>query len=104
MIKTGSEAKLLLALPIMESPARSPLFDFKLTINEQKKKMDADMVAFLRVYTEDVLTDKISVIGSCFVPIFKASCLKRMRIKLFSVLGYWINKLFMHLSQNFENS
>ncbi|XP_078336716.1 uncharacterized protein LOC111135431 isoform X1 [Crassostrea virginica] len=72
LIKTGSEAKLLLALPIMESPARSPLFDFKLTINEQKKKMDADMVAFLRVYTEDVLTDKISVIGSCFVPIFKA--------------------------------
>ena len=83
LIKTGSEAKLLLALPIMESPARSPLFDFKLTINEQKKKMDADMVAFLRVYTEDVLTDKITVIGSCFVPIFKVSFQQNREIKQF---------------------
>lgn len=29
------------------------------------------MVIFLRVYIEDVLTDKIFVIGSCFVLVFK---------------------------------
>lgn len=33
--------------------------------------MDFDMVIFLRVYIEDVLTDKIFVIGSCFVLVFK---------------------------------
>lgn len=71
LIKTGNDAKILMALPALDSPARSPLFEFKLTVNEQKKKMDLDMVIFLRVYTEDVLTDKISVIGSCFVPVFK---------------------------------
>lgn len=71
LIKTGNDAKILMALPALDSPARSPLFEFKLTVNEQKKKMDPDMVIFLRVYTEDVLTDKISVIGSCFVPVFK---------------------------------
>ncbi|XP_062597302.1 uncharacterized protein LOC134258744 isoform X2 [Saccostrea cucullata] len=71
LIKTANDAKLLLALPLLNSPARCPMFDFKLTVNDQKKKMDPDMVIFLRVYTEDVLTDKISVIGSCFVPVFK---------------------------------
>ncbi|XP_056008915.1 uncharacterized protein LOC125662842 isoform X2 [Ostrea edulis] len=71
LIKTANDAKLLLALPMLTSQARSPQFEFKLTVNEQNKKMDADMVIFLRVYTENVLTDKVSVIGSCFVPVFK---------------------------------
>lgn len=71
LIKTANDAKLLLALPMLTSQARSPQFEFKLTVNEQNKKMDGDMVIFLRVYTENVLTDKVSVIGSCFVPVFK---------------------------------
>lgn len=38
------------------------------------------MVIFLRVYIEDVLTDKIFVIGSCFVLVFKVK-LDRLSIK-----------------------
>jgi hypothetical protein len=58
------------SLPDLDYSARSPVFQFRLTFNEQEKDLDEEMVAFLRVYTWDVIKEEISVIGSCFVPIF----------------------------------
>lgn len=71
LIKIGNDVKILMVLFVLDSSVRFFLFEFKLIVNEQKKKMDFDMVIFLRVYIEDVLTDKIFVIGSCFVLVFK---------------------------------
>lgn len=70
IIGAPSDTKMLLTLPDLDYSARSPVFQFRLTFNEQEKDLDEEMVAFLRVYTWDVIRDEISVIGSCFVPIF----------------------------------
>lgn len=61
---------MLLTIPDLDKSARCPVFQFKLTFNEQGKELDDDVVAFLRVYTWDVIKEEITVIGSCFVPIF----------------------------------
>lgn len=70
IIGAPSDTKMLMTLPELDNSARCPVFQFRLTFNEQEKDLDQDMVAFLRVYTWDVIKEEISVIGSCFVPIF----------------------------------
>ncbi|KAL5015854.1 hypothetical protein ScPMuIL_005443 [Solemya velum] len=66
----------LLAVPELESSARSPSFKYRLTVNIDKKQMDPGMIIFLRVYTKDVDTDEIKVIGSCLVPAFESQKLR----------------------------
>ena len=61
---------MLLTLPDLHKSARSPVFQFRLTFNEQGKEMAEDVAASTEIYTWDVIKEEISVIGSCFVPIF----------------------------------
>lgn len=65
--------KIMLALPEIRSPARSPRFHFRLAFNEERKDLNPEMVAFLRVYTLDIFSEQIAVVGSVFVPIFSVS-------------------------------
>lgn len=60
----------ILALPDLNSSARCPTFNYRLTINMEKKEADQGMLAFLRVYTADIVGETIGVIGSCLVPFF----------------------------------
>ena len=60
----------ILVLPDLNSSARSPTFQYRLTINSDKKEADPGMLAFLRVYTVDHVGDTIAVIGSCLVAFF----------------------------------
>ena len=61
----------ILALPDLNSPARSPTFNYRLTINSDRKEAEPGMLAFLRVYTVDPVRETIGVIGSCLVPFFE---------------------------------
>ncbi|CAC5371615.1 unnamed protein product [Mytilus coruscus] len=70
IIGAPDDTKMLLTIPDLDKSARCPVFQFRLTFNEQGKELDDDVVAFLRVYTWDVIKEEITVIGSCFVPIF----------------------------------
>lgn len=72
ILRTGSVGNVedILVLPDLNSSARCPTFNFRLPINLEKKEADAGMLAFLRVYTVDIVGDTIGVIGSCLVPFF----------------------------------
>jgi len=72
LLRTGSLGQLedILALPDLAGSARSPTFSFRLPVNLGKKEADVNMLAFLRVYTVDVVEDTVAVIGSCLVPFF----------------------------------
>ncbi|KAL4223925.1 hypothetical protein ACF0H5_017387 [Mactra antiquata] len=80
VLRTGSIGNVedILALPDLNSSARSPNFNYRLTINEVKKEAEMGMLAFLRVYTVDIVTDTIGVIGSCLVPFFDNK--KKLRV------------------------
>lgn len=69
-IGVAPDLKVFFAVPEWKGSARNPNFTFRLTYNEEKKKMDIKLVAFLRVYTRDLLTDDLIIIGSVFLPIF----------------------------------
>ncbi|KAL8583033.1 hypothetical protein ACOMHN_051197 [Nucella lapillus] len=60
----------VLALPLLTSPARSPEFHFRLTINSGRQKANPEMLLLLRVYTVDIVTEQVAVIGSCLARIF----------------------------------
>ena len=72
VLKGGDLAGLqdILALPILSSPARSPEFDFHMTINSQRQKANPEMLLLVRVYTVDIFTNEVVVIGSCLVKVF----------------------------------
>lgn len=80
ILRTGSVGNVedILALPDLNSSARCPTFNFRLPINIEKKEADAGMLAFLRVYTLDIVADTIAVIGSCLVPFFDNK--KKLRV------------------------
>ena len=63
----------ILVLPDLNSSARSPTFQYRLTINSDKKEAEQRMLAFLRVYTVDPISETIAVIGSCLVPFFESN-------------------------------
>ncbi|KAK7088191.1 uncharacterized protein [Littorina saxatilis] len=75
VLKAGELATLedILAVPILASSARSPQFDFRMTINAARQKANPEMLLLLRVYTVDIITEEIVVIGSCLVKIFDTS-------------------------------
>ena len=72
ILRTGAVGNVedVLALPDLNSTARRPTFNYKLPINLNKKDADQGMLAFLRVYTVDIVGETIGVIGSCLVPLF----------------------------------
>lgn len=80
ILRTGSVGNVedILALPDLNSSARCPTFNYRLTINLEKKEADAGMLAFLRVYTVDIVGDTIGVVGSCLVPFFDNK--KKLRV------------------------
>ncbi|XP_076453203.1 uncharacterized protein LOC143288510 isoform X2 [Babylonia areolata] len=72
VLKGGDVAGLqdILALPELTSPARCPEFRFRLTVNGDRQRANPDMLLLLRVYTVDIVTEQVVVIGSCLVRIF----------------------------------
>ncbi|XP_053375803.1 uncharacterized protein LOC123533294 isoform X1 [Mercenaria mercenaria] len=80
ILRTGSVGNVedILVLPDLNSSARSPTFSYRLTINMEKKEADPGMLAFLRVYSVDIVGDTIGVIGSCLVPFFDNK--KKLRV------------------------
>ncbi|XP_067125121.1 uncharacterized protein [Centruroides vittatus] len=60
----------ILAFPEINSPARNPEFDYKLTINREKQVMNPDALVLLRVYTIERHTEQIVIIGSCLIDVF----------------------------------
>ena len=80
MLRTGSLGQLedILALPELSSSARSPTFNFRIPVNLGKKEAETGMLAFIRVYTVDVVEDTIGVIGSCLVPFFNNKVLNNI--------------------------
>lgn len=75
VLKAGDVAGLedILALPVLSGPARSPQFTFRKTINAGQQKASPDMLLLLRVYTVDVVTEEVVVIGSCLFKAFDTS-------------------------------
>ncbi|XP_069040492.1 uncharacterized protein [Lepisosteus oculatus] len=59
------------ALPDLSSPARSPEFNFRMTVNPSNKKpFDRHMLLLLRVYTVSSDTGELCVIGNCIIRVF----------------------------------
>ena len=75
VLKGGDVAGLedIMALPVLSSPARSPEFDFHMTINSGRQKANPDMLLLLRAYTVDIVSEQVVVIGSCLVKVFDTS-------------------------------
>ncbi|KAK6190965.1 hypothetical protein SNE40_002721 [Patella caerulea] len=72
ILQTGNIEKLddIMTIPILDSSPRSPEFDYRIVVNKNNEEADKTMVALLRVYTVDIVTEEICVIGNCIVPIF----------------------------------
>lgn len=72
MLRGGETAGLqdILALPLLEGPARSPQFNFRMTINAERVRINPEMIVLLRVYTVDLISKKVVVIGSCLLKVF----------------------------------
>ena len=72
LVRTGQLGQLpdILALPELGTPARSPRFKYQFSINEEKVRAQDNMMALLRVYTVDIDTKDLVVIGSCLIEIF----------------------------------
>lgn len=60
----------ILAMPDLNSSARSPVFNFNMLVNENRHVADPELLLFLRVYTYDIETKKAVVIGSALVRVF----------------------------------
>ncbi|CAG5136649.1 unnamed protein product [Candidula unifasciata] len=63
----------ILAVPDLDSPARSPAFNFSMLVNEGRQIADPELLLFLRLYTFDMETQKVVVIGSALVRVFNPS-------------------------------
>ena len=88
VLKGGDVAGLedIMALPVLTSSARCPEFDFRMTINSGRQKANPEMLLLLRVYTVDIITEQVAVIGSCLVKAFDNS---KKKVCLFvSTWGY----------------
>lgn len=71
----------ILALPLLQGPARCPAFDFHLLVNSEGKQANPETLLLLRVYTVDMITEKVVVVGSCLLKVFdttkrKVCCLE----------------------------
>ncbi|XP_066552368.1 uncharacterized protein LOC136718517 [Amia ocellicauda] len=61
----------ILALPDLTSPARSPEFHFRMTVEaKDHQPFDHNLLLLLRVYTISALTGELCVIGNCIVRAF----------------------------------
>ncbi|KAK3710497.1 hypothetical protein RRG08_021313 [Elysia crispata] len=60
----------ILALPNLNGSSRSPSFTFRMEINREGLVADPDLLLFLRLYTYDLESKEIVVIGSCLMPVF----------------------------------
>ncbi|RUS81425.1 hypothetical protein EGW08_010809 [Elysia chlorotica] len=60
----------ILALPNLTGSSRSPSFSFRMEINKEGSVADPDLLLFLRLYTYDVQSGEVVVIGSCLMPVF----------------------------------
>ncbi|PVD32717.1 hypothetical protein C0Q70_08162 [Pomacea canaliculata] len=60
----------ILALPLLQGPARCPAFDFRLLVNSEGKQANPETLLLLRVYTVDMITEKVVVVGSCLLKVF----------------------------------
>ncbi|XP_072326028.1 uncharacterized protein [Scyliorhinus torazame] len=64
----------ILAFPALNSPARSPEFHYRMTVNVKgKETLDRNVLVLLRVYTIDCDTGDLVVIGSTMVSLFNES-------------------------------
>ncbi|KAJ8312131.1 hypothetical protein KUTeg_009504 [Tegillarca granosa] len=90
-IGVAPDLKVFFAVPEWQGSARNPNFTFRLTFNEEKKKMDIKLVAFLRVYTRDLLTDELIIIGSVFLPIFMGKEKRYLKQVHFFAMGNKFN-------------
>ena len=78
ILKTGELSGIpdIQELPEMKSPARSPTFKFRMTINKESLVADPDMIVLLRVYTVDRDSKEpkdLCVIGSCLYGFFNSN-------------------------------
>ena len=89
VLKGGDVAGLedIMALPVLTSSARCPEFDFRMTINSGRQKANPEMLLLLRVYTVDIITEQVTVIGSCLIKVFDNS--KKKVCLLGSTWGYF---------------
>ena len=89
VLKGGDVAGLedIMALPVLTSSARCPEFNFRMTINSGRQKANPEMLLLLRVYTVDIITEQVAVIGSCLVKVFDNS--KKKVCLLGSTWGYF---------------
>ncbi|KAK6967406.1 hypothetical protein BgiMline_027221 [Biomphalaria glabrata] len=58
------------AVPNLESPSRSPTFNFRMVINQGGQVADPELLVFLRVATYDLETKKMVMVGSALVRVF----------------------------------
>ena len=68
----------ILAVPDLDSSARSPSFNFSMLVNEGGQLANPELLLFLRIYTYDIEVKKVTVIGSCLVSVFNPGK-KKMR-------------------------
>ena len=93
-MKTGElkEHTDLLALPDLSSSARSPRFKYQYTVNPRRARLDPDLILLLRVYTVDVDTKELVVIGSCFFEAFDDNQVRNSLPSTLTHVGYALNK------------
>ncbi|KAK7475022.1 hypothetical protein BaRGS_00033703 [Batillaria attramentaria] len=72
LLKAGDLSNLqdILALPLLGKSARCPEFDFRMTVNADRQRANPEMILLLRVYTVDIVTEQVVVIGSCLLKMF----------------------------------
>lgn len=59
------------AFPELDSPARCPKFKYKYTVKVPRSGVTAEAMLLLRVYTIDVDTGELVVIGNTVVQLFR---------------------------------
>ncbi|XP_046568194.1 LOW QUALITY PROTEIN: uncharacterized protein LOC124276591 [Haliotis rubra] len=84
VLRTGelNDMSDILAIPDLESPARSPLFGYRLTVNPDSKTADPNMLVLLRVYTVDIVTERIVVVGSCLLGAFNVVGMNKGKLRI----------------------
>lgn len=68
--ETENQSWRVKAVPVLDSPSRSPNFDYKQQCNIQKAAVNIECVLFLRVYTVDADDFSLKVIGNAAIEPF----------------------------------
>ncbi|KAH9512915.1 hypothetical protein Btru_036992 [Bulinus truncatus] len=72
ILRAGNVTNLqdILAVPNLDSPCRSPTFNFNMVINQNGQVADPELLLFLRVSTYDLESKKVAMVGSALVRVF----------------------------------